>query len=108
MDSLVESEGEPELPLERGMIASTVAHTLTRLAFCERELRACKPISPDGCWAAALRYIRLARQMLEAAEVSAVRAGHWTSPLGVEGSLTNPSIPGGQDDGGVKATAVHG
>jgi hypothetical protein len=68
MDSLVESEGEPELPLERGMIASTVAHTLTRLAFCERELRACKPISPDGCWAAALRYIRLARQMLEAAE----------------------------------------
>jgi hypothetical protein len=63
------------------MIASTVACTLARLAACERDLRACEPISPSGCWAAALRYIRLARQMLEAAEVSTVQTG--------------PDLPGG-------------
>jgi transposase len=32
----------------------------------------------------------------------------WTSPLGVEGSLTNPSIPGGQDGGEADPAAVHG
>jgi hypothetical protein len=31
----------------------------------------------------------------------------WTCPLGVEGSLTNPSTPGGQDGGEADPTAVH-
>jgi hypothetical protein len=34
--------------------------------------------------------------------------GEWTSPLGVEGSLTNPVTPGGQDGGEADPTAVHG
>jgi hypothetical protein len=32
---------------------------------------------------------------------------NWTCPLGVEGSLTNPSTPGGQDGGEADPTAVH-
>jgi hypothetical protein len=32
----------------------------------------------------------------------------WTSPLGVEGLLTNPVTPGGQDGGEADPTAVHG
>jgi hypothetical protein len=57
------------------MIAATVACTLARLAACERDLMACTATSLSGSWAAALRYIDLARQMLEAAEVSAIGAG---------------------------------
>jgi hypothetical protein len=57
------------------MIASTTANTLARLAACERNLTACTVTSLSGSWAAAPRYIDLARQMLEAAEVSAVLAG---------------------------------
>jgi hypothetical protein len=34
--------------------------------------------------------------------------GAWTCPLGVEGLLTNPSTPGGQDGGEADPTAVHG
>src|SRR3712207_1886089 len=34
-------------------------------------------------------------------------ASGWTSPLGVEGSLTNPSIPGGQDGGEADPAPVH-
>ena len=32
----------------------------------------------------------------------------WTCPLGVEGSLTNPSTPGGQDGREANPAAVHG
>jgi hypothetical protein len=31
----------------------------------------------------------------------------WTSPLGVEGSLTNPGTPGGRQGGEAEATTVH-
>ncbi len=31
----------------------------------------------------------------------------WTSPLGVEGSLTNPVTPGGQDGGEANPAPVH-
>src|SRR3954470_7525932 len=33
--------------------------------------------------------------------------GAWTSPLGVEGSLTNPVTPGGRHGGEAEATAVR-
>src|SRR4051794_41930588 len=33
---------------------------------------------------------------------------YWTSSLGVEGSLTNPDTPGGQDGGEADPAAVHG
>src|SRR3712207_8719997 len=35
-------------------------------------------------------------------------APYWTSPLGVEGSLTNPSTRGEQDGGEADTTPVHG
>src|SRR4051794_5606270 len=35
-------------------------------------------------------------------------AAVWTSPLGVEGSLTNPITPGGQDGGEANPAPVHG
>src|SRR3954451_16967054 len=31
----------------------------------------------------------------------------WTSPLGVEGSLTNPNTPGGRDGGEADPTKLH-
>ncbi|MGI4827666.1 MAG: ISAs1 family transposase, partial [Janthinobacterium lividum] len=34
--------------------------------------------------------------------------GYWTSPLGVEGLLTNPNTPGGQDDREATPTSVYG
>jgi hypothetical protein len=67
MASQVECRLELEPPLERGMTGSAVACTLARLAACERELMACKAVSHSGSRAAALRYIGLARQMLEPA-----------------------------------------
>jgi hypothetical protein len=67
MDSLVECKLELEPPLERDMADSAVACTLARLAACERDLMACKAVSHSGSRAAALRYIGLARQMLEPA-----------------------------------------
>src|SRR5689334_25089492 len=36
-----------------------------------------------------------------------VEAVPWPSPLGEEGSLTNPSTSGGQDGGEAEAAAVH-
>ena len=75
MDSLVECKLELEPPLERDMAGSAVACTLARLAACERDLMACKAVSHSGSRAAALRYIGLARQMLEHPEAPAGRPG---------------------------------
>src|SRR3954471_24017539 len=35
------------------------------------------------------------------------RTEGWTSPLGVEGSLRNPGIPGGRNDGEANPTELH-
>src|SRR4051812_18249689 len=37
----------------------------------------------------------------------AVEQGHWTSPLGLEGFLTNPGTPGGKDGGEANPTELH-
>ncbi len=36
------------------------------------------------------------------------KLAEWTSPLGVEGSLTNPSTPGGRHGGEANPTPVYG
>ena len=54
------------------MTACAVARTLARLIACEDDLAACEAVS--GSRAAALRYIGLARRMLEPAAVFAGRA----------------------------------
>jgi hypothetical protein len=57
------------------MIASVVACAVARLSACERDLMTCEAADLSGSWAAAVRYIGLARRMLEAAEVPAVQSG---------------------------------
>src|SRR3954451_20213735 len=41
------------------------------------------------------------------ARVAGLEEENWTSSLGVEGSLTNPDTPGGQDGGEEDPAAVH-
>ena len=71
MTFLIEDKLELEPLLQRDLASVAVAYTLLRLAICERELMACKAVGPSGSRAAALRYIGLARQMLEPAETEA-------------------------------------
>src|SRR3954466_13202940 len=75
---------------------------MTRMAWTAEDRRKYAPAIQEGLRQGMI--VRLVRTM----DALDPQPKVWTSPLGVEGSLTNPITPGGQDGGEADPAPVHG
>src|SRR5690348_5813472 len=76
-------------------------------AMTGNDLALTLPRSHAGDWISAHGSPLGSRRPTVRSRQAAATGGPWTSPRGVEGSLTNPITPGGQDVGGAITAAVH-
>src|SRR3954464_10112255 len=73
-------------------------HTIGRLSFCQ----SCGCVKRNSQSSACTR-----RGAMPRYAAAALKAARWTSPLELEGLLTNPGAPGGKDGGEANPTELH-